>query len=112
MAQMYQPTPKTRSRKSSNENEADKFLPRCRTATGLRCRHQISMNLNDQKGRLSGLTRDILLRWEETKSHWRDAKSDEFESRYLIELSANVNRTLIILEKLETVLKKVEHDCE
>jgi len=70
------------------------------------------MNLNDQKSRLTGLTRDILLRWEETKSHWRDAKSDEFESRYLIELSANVNRTVIILEKLETVLKKVEHDCE
>jgi hypothetical protein len=52
------------------------------------------------------------LRWEETRLHWRDVKADEFEGRYLIELSANVDRTLIILEKLESILTKVKKDCE
>jgi hypothetical protein len=70
------------------------------------------MNLSGNKGRLVGLTRDILLRWSETKNYWRDAKSEEFERRFLTELSASVNRTVLIMEKLDEVLKKVRSDCE
>jgi hypothetical protein len=70
------------------------------------------MNLSGNKGRLVGLTRDISLRWEETKNHWRDARSEEFERRFMTELSANVNRTITILDKLEELLKKVRSDCE
>ena len=70
------------------------------------------MNLSGNKGRLVGLTRDISLRWSETKDHWRDAKSEEFDRRFMAELSASVNRTVLILEKLEELLKKVRSDCE
>ena len=70
------------------------------------------MNLSGNKGRLVGLTRDVLLRWSETKNYWRDAKSEEFERRFLTELSASVNRTVLIMEKLDEVLKKVRSDCE
>lgn len=70
------------------------------------------MNLSGNKGRLNGLTREILLRWSETKNYWHDAKSDEFERRFMAELSANVNRTVLIVEKLDEVLKKVRSDCE
>ncbi len=70
------------------------------------------MNLSGNKSRLVGLTRDITLRWTETKEHWRDARSGEFEHRFMAELSASVNRTVIILDKLEELLKKVRNDCE
>ena len=70
------------------------------------------MNLSGNKGRLVGLTRDVTLRWAETKEHWRDAKSEEFEHRFMAEFSASVNRTVIILDKLEELLKKVRNDCE
>jgi hypothetical protein len=70
------------------------------------------MNLSGNKGRLVGLTRDISLRWTETRDHWRDAKSAEFDHRFMVELSASVNRTVMILEKLEELLKKVRSDCE
>jgi hypothetical protein len=70
------------------------------------------MNLTGNKGRLAGLTREITLRWSETKNFWRDAKSEEFERRYLVELNAQVNRTLAIVEKLDELLKKVRSDCE
>lgn len=70
------------------------------------------MNLTGNKGRLAGLTREITLRWEDTKHHWRDAKSEEFERQYMIELNAHVNRTLLIVEKLDELLKKVRTDCE
>jgi hypothetical protein len=70
------------------------------------------MNLTGNKGRLAGLTREITLRWSETKNFWRDAKSEEFERRFMVEMNAQVNRTLAIVEKLDELLKKVRSDCE
>ena len=70
------------------------------------------MNLGGNKGRLTGLTREISLRWSETKEHWRDARSEEFDRRFMQELNASVNRTVLIVEKLDELLKKVRSDCE
>ena len=70
------------------------------------------MNLSGNKGRMIGLTRDLLLRWGETKNFWRDAKSEEFERRFIAELDASVGRTALIIDKLDELLKKVRSDCE
>lgn len=70
------------------------------------------MNLSGNKSRLVGLTRDIMLRWSETKNYWRDARSEEFDRRFMAELDASVNRTVLIVDKLEELLKKVRSDCE
>jgi hypothetical protein len=68
--------------------------------------------MSGNKSRLVGLTREISLQWAETRNHWRDAKSEEFERRFMIELSAHVNRTVIVLAQLDELLKKVRSDCE
>ena len=70
------------------------------------------MNLSGSKNRLVAITKELTKRWDETKDHWRDAKSHEFEQRYLAELYANVDRTVTVMEKLDEVLNKVRHDCE
>ena len=70
------------------------------------------MSMSGNKGRLVALTREITLQWAETKNHWRDAKSEEFERQFMTELSAHVNRAAHVLEQLEEVLKKVRNDCE
>jgi len=70
------------------------------------------MNLSGNKGRMIGLTRDLMLRWGETKNFWRDAKSEEFERRFIVELDAAVGRTALIVDKLDELLKKVRSDCE
>lgn len=70
------------------------------------------MNLSGNKSRLVGLTRDISLRWAETKNFWHDAKSEEFERRFMAELDASVNRAVLIVDKLDELLKKVRSDCE
>jgi len=53
-----------------------------------------------------------MLRWLETKNHWRDGKSREFEEHYLQELMARVDKTVTLIDKLEEVLKKVHNDCD
>ena len=70
------------------------------------------MSLAGNKGRLLGLARAFSLEWVETKNHWHDAKSEEFERKFMVELSANVNRSVMVLEQLEELLKKVRSDCE
>ncbi|HXE42507.1 MAG TPA: hypothetical protein VN516_05740 [Candidatus Baltobacteraceae bacterium] len=64
------------------------------------------------KSRLVGATKELQLKWEQTKNYWRDQKSMEFEQRYLQELFAGVDKTIVIVEKLDELLKKVRHDCE
>jgi hypothetical protein len=70
------------------------------------------MSLNASKARLVAITKELSNRWDETKNYWRDAKSQEFEQRYMIELFANVDRTVTVMEKLNELLTKVKNDCE
>jgi hypothetical protein len=70
------------------------------------------MSMAGSKARLVGLTKELSLKWDETKNYWRDAKSDEFERKFMVELSAHVNRATMVLEQMEELLKKVRSDCE
>jgi hypothetical protein len=70
------------------------------------------MNLSGTKNRLVGLTKELSLRWDETRNSWRDAKSLEFEQRYLSELFANVDKTITVMDKLNDLLNKARNDCE
>jgi hypothetical protein len=70
------------------------------------------MNLSGSKSRLTGVTKELSLRWSETKNHWRDAKCLEFDHRYMQELLVQVEKTITVIEKLDELLRKVRNDCE
>jgi len=70
------------------------------------------MSLNANRVRLEVLTRDLLVRWDETKTCWRDARSQEFDRRYMQELRARVDKTSAMIDKLGELLTKVRNDCE
>ena len=70
------------------------------------------MNLSGSRSRLSALSKELHLRWMETKHYWRDSKSQEFESRFMDDLLARVDKTVTVVEKLDQVLSKVRKDCE
>ena len=70
------------------------------------------MNLSGSKNRLVAITKELSNRWGETKNYWHDAKSQEFEQRYMTELFANVDKTITVMDKLNELLTKVRKDCE
>jgi hypothetical protein len=70
------------------------------------------VSLSGSKSRIVGVTKELSLRWAETKDDWRDAKCQEFEKRYMQELFARVDRAVLVIEKLDEVLAKVRKDCE
>ena len=58
------------------------------------------------------LTRELMTAWAETKQHWSDAKSLEFEKRFLNDLTTGVNAAVTNIEYLEQILRKIHSDCE
>ena len=70
------------------------------------------MNLSGNRSRLSAITKELSLRWRETKNYWKDAKSDQFEHKYIDELLIRVEKTVTVIEKLDEVLTRVRKDCE
>lgn len=70
------------------------------------------MSLSSARGRLTGVTRDLSLKWDDTKNFWRDSKAEEFEQRFMRELFAEVNQSLLAIEKLDELLRKVRSNCE
>jgi len=70
------------------------------------------MNVSGIKTRLASLTKGLATRWDETKECWKDARSQEFEQRYMTELLAGVDKAVNVLEKLDEILAKVRKDCE
>ena len=70
------------------------------------------MNLSGNKSRLVASTQELMLRWAETRNDWRDAKSQEFDERFMQELRARVDKAVTYIDKLDEILKKVQNDCE
>ena len=70
------------------------------------------MNLSGSRSRLAALSKELHLRWVETKHYWRDGKSQEFENRFMDDLLARVDKTVTVVEKLDQLLSKVRKDCE
>ena len=70
------------------------------------------MNLGANRARLAALTKDLLLKWEETRNCWKDARSREFEKKYIEEIRARVDTTAAAIEKLDALLTRVRTDCE
>ena len=58
------------------------------------------------------LTKQLSVAWDETKQHWHDSKSEEFEKRFLSELVSTVDRAGPVFDDLEKVLNRVRNDCE
>lgn len=68
--------------------------------------------MNANASRLSGLTKDLMRRWEQTREYWQDAKSEEFEQKFLSELTASVDKTVNVIDQLDKLMTKIRRDCE
>ena len=70
------------------------------------------MSSGGHAARLASLTRELRERWQQPRESWSDSKSREFEEGYLREVETAVNAAVTGIENLESVLRKIRHDCE
>ena len=68
--------------------------------------------MNAAGTRLAAITKQLRVQWQQTREYWSDAKSLEFEQKYLQELFATVERTTGVIEQLDKLVAKIKKDCE
>ena len=56
------------------------------------------MSTKGSAASLNQAAKDLLLAWQETRAHWHDTKSAEFEQQYLEELPNRITRALGVME--------------
>ncbi len=70
------------------------------------------MSASASRAHLTLATRNLQVRWSETRQSWRDQKAVDFENEYLAELATGVNAALRVLEDLDHLLEKIHADCD
>ncbi len=62
--------------------------------------------------RLEAITKELHAQWQLTKDYWADAKSLEFEQKFMEDLFASVNRSVAAIDQLDKLIAKIKKDCE
>lgn len=70
------------------------------------------MSLNHSKGRLIGLSRELVRTWQDTQETWRDVKSREFDGTYMQPMFDAVDHAAAAIEDLDKLLHRLREDCE
>ena len=70
------------------------------------------MNISANGKMLTMATKDLSVRWSETRDAWKDAKSLVFEQKFLAELMASVDRAVPVFDDLDKLISRVRSDCE
>jgi hypothetical protein len=70
------------------------------------------MNIGTDGRVISTATKELSLKWQQTKDSWRDAKSQEFEQKYMDELIGSVDRAVAVLDQLDKVVARIRSECE
>jgi len=68
--------------------------------------------MNASGTRLGGISRQLWLEWQQTRDSWRDARGQEFESKYMIELFDSAEKTVAVIEQLDKLMSKIRKECE
>lgn len=68
--------------------------------------------MSGNASRLAAITRDLMERWRETRSSWRDARAIQFEKDHLEPLEDAVKGALRGITHLEALLQQIRRDCE
>jgi hypothetical protein len=61
---------------------------------------------------LAAATKDLWRKWLDTRESWKDAKSDEFERKFVVELSAVVDRSTLAFDRLDKLANTIREQCE
>ncbi|MCH1408509.1 MAG: hypothetical protein L7V87_05715 [Verrucomicrobiales bacterium] len=70
------------------------------------------MSLQNSRGRLLGLSRELIRNWQDTQEIWRDQKVREFDQTYMQPLFDSCDNAIAAMEDLDKLLAKLRNDCE
>ena len=70
------------------------------------------MSVRANGSKLLAISKELNNQWHYTRDYWRDAKSLEFQHKYIEELMSGVDRAVAVIEQLDKIVTKIRNDCE
>lgn len=70
------------------------------------------MGVYEGRGQLSKALKLLQLRWQESRSYWNDAASEQFEKKYLEPLEADLRSAVTAMDHMASILVQVKRDCQ
>ena len=70
------------------------------------------MGVHEGRGQLSKAMKELLARWNEATSSWTDARSKQFEEKYIAPLAMDLKMALSAMDHVATLLQQISRDCE
>ena len=52
------------------------------------------------------------MQWQQTKERWMDAKSLDFEHKYMDDLITSADAAMEVIDQLDKLINKIRSDCE
>ena len=70
------------------------------------------MGVHEGKGILARAMKDLMLRWQETRSQWDDANAKRFEQERLLNLEHDLRSAVGAMDTMSILLAQIRRDCE
>jgi DNA phosphorothioation-dependent restriction protein DptG len=69
------------------------------------------MGVYEGRGQLDRAMKDLMARWMDTKSSWRDAVAHKFEEEVLVSLARELRDATSAMDTAAQTLAQVRNDC-
>ncbi|HEX8342994.1 MAG TPA: hypothetical protein VF624_18980 [Tepidisphaeraceae bacterium] len=70
------------------------------------------MGLYEGRGNLTKGMKDLMLRWQSTRSNWNDVVAKQFEETYLEPLETSLRAAVSAMDQMAQTLSRVDRDCK
>jgi hypothetical protein len=70
------------------------------------------MGVHEGRGALARAIKDLMNRWQETRSEWDDSVAKRFEEQRLIALQQDLKSAVGAMDTMLVLLQQVRRECE
>jgi hypothetical protein len=70
------------------------------------------MGLQESRGKIARSMRDLMGLWANTKVHWNDVNSEQFEEKFLRTLEQDVRIAASAMDEMASMLTRIKAECE
>ncbi len=70
------------------------------------------MGLQESRGKLGSGMKDLAAIWANTKVHWNDGNSDQFEEAVLKPLEQDIRVATSAMDQMAVLLTTIKRECE
>ena len=70
------------------------------------------MGVHESQSNLAKAMKELMLRWQDLRAGWDDARSEEFEKQYLFELESHLRAAGSAMDQMGVLIRQARNDCE